>query len=115
MEYDVVSNIKSIRIDKGITQEVLADALGVDTAVISNLEKGKRDLKVKELEKISKCLSVDVLYLFTYPHKYVDESCIQEEKSDDKVSVTFEVDRKKRDYLLHLVMGDNSNINIKEE
>lgn len=110
MEYDVVSNIKSIRIDKGITQEVLADALGVDTAVISNLEKGKRDLKVKELDVISKCLKVDVLYLFTYPKKYVDESTVQVIEPDDKVAVTFEVDRKKRDYLLHLVMGDEQKL-----
>ena len=100
---NVAANIKSIRLEKGITQEVLADALGLDTAVISNLEKGKRDLKVKELEIIAKTLREDdILYLFTYPKRYVDSATI--ETKDDKVSVTFEVSRKKRDCLLHLVM-----------
>lgn len=102
---DVVANIKALRIEKGITQEVLADALEVDTAVISNIEKGKRDLKVKELEKIAKCLKEDVLYLFTYPKRYVDQDSIESSK-DDKVSITFEVSRSKRDYLLHLVMDE---------
>lgn len=101
---NVIENIKKIRLEKRINQETLADALGVDTAVISNIEKGKRDLKVRELEIISKTLGVDVLYLFTYPATYVDSTTIGE-AGDDKVSVTFEVSRKKRDYLLHLVMN----------
>ena len=101
---NIISNIKTLRLEKGITQEVMADALGVDTAVISNIEKGKRDLKVKELEIIANCLSVDVLYLFTYPKKYVDVETIKSDK-EDKVSVTFEVSPSKRDYLLHLVMN----------
>lgn len=104
---NVAANIRAIRIEKGITQEVLAEALHVDPAVISNLENGKRDLKVKELEIISKCLMEDdILYLFTYPRRYVDAATVG--VKDDKVSVTFEVSRKKRDYLLHLVMDDES-------
>lgn len=102
---DVVANIKALRIEKGITQEVLADALKVDTAVVSNIEKGKRDLRVKELELIASCLNVDILYLFTYPKKFIDQDSIDALK-DDKVSITFEVSRSKRDYLLHLVMDE---------
>lgn len=102
---DILANIKVLRLEKGITQEVLADALGVDTAVISNIEKGKRDLKVKELDVIANCLNVDVLFLFTYPKRYVDADTVSSKKEEDKVSITFEVSPSKRDYLLDLLMN----------
>lgn len=101
---NVAANIKALRLEKGITQEVMADELGVDTAVISNIEKGKRDLKLKDIEKIAKCLGEDEIYILTYPQRYVDAATIVCEEDNNKVSVTFEVSPKKRDYLLHLVM-----------
>lgn len=100
---NVVENIKLIRLQKSINQETLADALDVDPAVISNIEKGKRELKVSELEKIADCLSVDVLYLFTYPNIYVDATSVE---SNERISVTFEVSPDKRDYLLKMVTGE---------
>ena len=66
----IIENIKEIRINKGIPQKALADALSVDNAVISNIENGKRELKVAELENIANCLGVEVIDLFTYPEKY---------------------------------------------
>jgi len=67
---NIAKNIYDIRKEKGINQEIIADALCVDTSVISNIEKGKREIKVNELEKIANALKVDVLYLITYPHVY---------------------------------------------
>ncbi|MDR0812176.1 MAG: helix-turn-helix domain-containing protein, partial [Paludibacter sp.] len=67
----IVENIINIRKEKGISQEFISYALHVDTSVVSNIERGKRELKVSELEIIAKVLEVDVLYLLTYPHIYV--------------------------------------------
>ena len=53
---DIIKKIFAIRKEKGITQEVIADALFVYTSVISNIEKGKKELKVSELEKIANAL-----------------------------------------------------------
>lgn len=68
---NVVENIKTIRLEKGISQKILADSLGVDISSISNVENGKRELKVSELAIIANCLGVDVIDLFTYPKKYI--------------------------------------------
>lgn len=68
---EIYETIKEIRLQKSINQQVIADSLGVDVAVISNIERGKRDLKVKELEIISNTLGINVIDLFTYPDKYV--------------------------------------------
>lgn len=62
---DIAKNIREIRLKKSINQQVLADALEVDVAVISNIEKGKRELRVNELEKIANVLEVSVADLMT--------------------------------------------------
>lgn len=96
----VVENIKSIRLDKGIIQEVLADALDFDVANYSRIENGKQELRVSQLEIIAKTLRVEVIDLFTYPKIYVDKESIA---NADRISVTFEVSPDKRDILLNLV------------
>ncbi|MBW7868880.1 MAG: helix-turn-helix transcriptional regulator [Brumimicrobium sp.] len=106
---DVAKNIKQIRLAKSINQDVIADALGVDPAVISNIENGKREIKVSELEIISKCLNINVIDLITYPKVYVDKNSID---SSERISVTFEVSPDKRDYLLKMVTGDQNLQNI---
>ena len=100
---NVVQNIKEIRTAKGINQDVIAEALSVDIAVISKIENGKRELKVNELSKISNCLGVDILYLFTYPKVFVDKESLP--PNNDKISVTFEISPDKREHLLKLITG----------
>ncbi len=68
---EVHQAIKEIRKQKGISQLAIANALDLDVAVVSNIEKGKRDLRVKELEIISNTLNISVIDLFTYPEKYI--------------------------------------------
>lgn len=105
---DIVKNIKKIRLQKGINQDVIADALGVDNSVISNIENGKRELKVKELEVIAKCLEEDVIYLFTYPRRY---ACIDEannSSNDIKAIIQIELKREKKDQVMKLIFGENN-------
>jgi transcriptional regulator with XRE-family HTH domain len=103
---DIVKNILEIRKEKGVSQEVIAEALGVDTAVISNIEKRKRELKVSELETISKVLGVDVLYLMTYPHIYEKKG----EKGKDPVEAILQIKLQsdKKEQVLKLVFGENN-------
>ncbi|MDR1338577.1 MAG: helix-turn-helix domain-containing protein [Prevotellaceae bacterium] len=104
---NIVKNITDIRKEKGISQELIANALDVDTAVISNIEKGKRELKVSELEIIANVLEVDVLYLLTYPHVYV-----RKESKDSSVPVEailqIKLQADKKEQVLKLVFGENN-------
>lgn len=103
---DVVRNIIEIRKEKRINQENIADALNVDATVISKIENGTRQLKVDELAKIAEILNEDVIYLFTYPKRYVDRSTLE---TNERISVTFEISPDKRDYLLKLVTQNEKN------
>jgi len=96
----VLENIIKIRNEKRLSQEVIGDALGFSASNWSKIENGKQELKVDHLEKIAHTLGVDVIYLFTYPDKYVNSSTIE---NYERISVTFEVSPDKRDILLNLV------------
>ena len=101
---NVVDNIIKIRREKFISQEFIANALGVDTAVVSNIENGKRELKVKELEIIAKALGVDVLYLLTYPYVYVKK--VKDEQSPVETVLQLKLTGEKRDQILKMIFGD---------
>lgn len=103
---NVIENIRKIRLNKGINQQVIADALNVDVAVISNIEKGKRELKVSELEIISNALEVSVLDLFTYPKKYVEAEDSSSEPLEAILQIKLRKDKK--DQVLKLVFGENN-------
>lgn len=102
----VIENIKKIRLEKkGIPQKLLADALSVDDSVISNIEKGKRELKVSELEIIASCLGVEVIDLFTYPQKYVPDG---KEPEDIEAVLQIRLKKDRKEQVLRLVFGDNN-------
>ena len=103
---NLAKNIRLIREEKGLNQRVISDALGLDTAVASNIESGKRELKVKELEIIAKALDVDVLYLLTYPEEYVKKSEKTKEPLEAILQIRLQADKK--DQVLKLVFGENN-------
>lgn len=97
---NVVENIKTIRLEKGISQKILADSLGVDISSISNVENGKRELKVSELAIIANCLGVDVIDLFTYPKKYIPYESKNEEI---ETIIQFKLPHNQRDKIIEML------------
>ncbi|MDL2235798.1 DUF4065 domain-containing protein [Christensenellaceae bacterium OttesenSCG-928-L17] len=63
----IANNIERIRNARGITQEQVADVLGVSRATYINVESGKRDLNTSELEKLSAFLNIPISELFDQP------------------------------------------------
>ena len=57
--------IKAIREAKGITQDVMADKIGVTQSNYGRLEKNDDRLKIKHLQIISKELGVSIDFLIT--------------------------------------------------
>jgi transcriptional regulator with XRE-family HTH domain len=58
--------IKSLREQKGISIEHLANISNVDRNYISDIEKGKRNVSITIIEKLSKGLEVKIQELFNY-------------------------------------------------
>jgi putative transcriptional regulator len=64
---EVVNAVERIRSEKGLTQEQVADVLGVSRATYISVTKGKRDLTISELEKLSEHFNVPIVQLFDQP------------------------------------------------
>jgi transcriptional regulator with XRE-family HTH domain len=56
--------LAATRRDKDVSQEDLADRLGVSRDVIANIEGGRRKIEVSDLIMIARALGVDPVELF---------------------------------------------------
>lgn len=100
---EVHEAIKIIRLQKSINQQVIADALNLDVAVVSNIENGKRDLRVKELKIISNVLGISPVDLFTYQDKYVKLS--QKEEDQTEAILQIKLTKEKKDQIMRMLFG----------
>ena len=57
---DLRIKIKEVRINKGITQRELSGLTGITQANISNFEKGKYNMTLKQIEKILSALNISI-------------------------------------------------------
>ncbi|MBR4875347.1 MAG: helix-turn-helix transcriptional regulator, partial [Clostridia bacterium] len=57
---DIGKNIRDLRIQKGLTQEQLAEQLFVTRQTVSNYENGKSRPDVEMIQKIAEVLACDV-------------------------------------------------------
>jgi len=80
MEHDIGSKIKSARLEKKLTQEHVAELLGVSRQTISNWENEKSYQDIISVIKMSDCYEVSLDYLLkgeqtmkTY-YEYLEES-----------------------------------------
>jgi len=60
--------IKELRKNKGLTQEQLAEFVGLETSSLSGIESGRHFPSFSTLEKIANCLNVELRTIFNYNH-----------------------------------------------
>lgn len=56
--------VRELRLSKNISQEILADLCGLHRTYISDVELGKRNVSLENIEKIAKALGVSLTKLF---------------------------------------------------
>jgi transcriptional regulator with XRE-family HTH domain len=56
----IAKNIKTLRLDKDLSQEELADKANLHRTYISLLERKKKNVSIKILEKIANALEVEI-------------------------------------------------------
>lgn len=73
MYFDLGEKIKLLRNRRGLKQDDLSDVLNLSRGQISNLEKGRRNISLKQLEKLCEYFKVDISY-FLMPE--TTDSCL---------------------------------------
>lgn len=56
--------IRSVRGEKGLSQEALADAAGIDRSHMGKIERGERNVTVLNVKRVAGALNVTVAELF---------------------------------------------------
>lgn len=104
----IYEKIKEIRLQRAMNQQVLADWLKLDVSAVSNIEKGKRDLRFCELEKIANLFEMPVVDIVTWPKKYVEQNQPPEPPVEAILQLKLNEDKKKQ--ILQIVFGDNIEV-----
>ncbi|QBR93289.1 helix-turn-helix domain-containing protein [Nocardioides euryhalodurans] len=63
----VGANVRRIRHERGLSQEQMAEAVGVHRTYLGGLERGERNLTLKAVERIADWLELDALELLHPP------------------------------------------------
>ncbi len=63
------SNMRRIRLEKNLTQELVAEAAGLHTNYISSVERGQRNISIGNIERIACALGVGMPELLSEPEK----------------------------------------------
>ena len=63
MKQDIAKRIKDIRMEKGMTQEELAEKIGVSASFLGHIERGTRIASLETLVKLCQALDTDPNYL----------------------------------------------------
>jgi transcriptional regulator with XRE-family HTH domain len=98
-------SIKELRLLKGLTQEGLAEKMGITAATVRAYESGRRNPKPDTILRFADALGVGASYLMSGNNFYLD--------SNDRVLVTsrfdYKIDRLIRDYKNCKRVGDEES------
>ena len=97
---NILENIEAIRKEKGIKQEVIAEALGIGQSAYSNYIRRESDVPWSRLLQLSNILQIDVVNIIKYPIEYVPkieqcQSCKEKDKIIQNLNEYIEVLKKK--------------------
>ncbi|MDO6745563.1 helix-turn-helix transcriptional regulator [Tenacibaculum soleae] len=62
--------LKELRLEKGLSQESLANQSDIDRTYISDIEKGERNISLKIIERLSETLQISLSKLFKKIEEY---------------------------------------------
>lgn len=109
--YELLENIAAMRKDKGLSQDNIADSIGLKQSGYGLIESGERGLDYERLLQIAIALNVSVIDLIAYPEKLKPVGLTKSEDEGAKVILQIELKKEKKDQVMKLVFGDN-NIEI---
>jgi transcriptional regulator with XRE-family HTH domain len=70
--------LKNLRELKNLTQEYMAQQLGLTTRAYSKIESGETQLTINRLNEITKILGVDPIEALGFDHQNIFNNCTQE-------------------------------------
>jgi len=88
----LADNIKKIREEKNFLQKQVATHIGVDKSTYSKIEKGTREVAVKELQKMSELFNVSIDQIVNFEGDVPKEVTIQDKNSVEQMNLIQQLD-----------------------
>ena len=63
------SNVRKVRLQKGLSQEALAELSGLHRNYVGSVERGERNISVDNMERLALALGVEVVDLLRPPSR----------------------------------------------
>ena len=104
----ILENVRTHREKAGLSQDLVADRMNITQSKYARFERGATKTDLETLLSFCNAINKSLLEVITYPHTYIDVSDIGGYKEEDKVALTIELKRDKREQILKLVFGDNN-------
>ena len=67
LQLQVGRNLRRLRTERGLSQEAMAQALGLHRTYVSGIERGERNLTLRSVERLAALLEVETMILFESP------------------------------------------------
>lgn len=103
--HPVVDNVRKLMIDRGLTQEAMAEIIKTTASQFSKILSGKSRLSLAHMSNIATALKIRIIDIFTYPEIYEPVNTTRK-ASDVKAILQIELKKDKKDKMLKLVFGD---------
>jgi transcriptional regulator with XRE-family HTH domain len=93
----VGANLREIRKNKKLSQEDLAEKSGFHYVYIGGVERGERNINLRNLERIANALEIELSELFKLSEIQISNETIRDinalllERSDEEIQTAFQV------------------------
>jgi transcriptional regulator with XRE-family HTH domain len=99
----LADNIKKIREEKNFLQKQVATHIGVDKSTYSKIEKGSREVTVKELQKMAELFNVSIDQIVNFEGDIPKEVTIQDKTSVEQMNLIQQLDDDDKQTIFKLI------------
>ena len=102
---DIAKNIKKIRVERGLMQKEVANAVGVHPSNYSKMEKGDREFGIDVIDKLAKFFGLTIDEL-VHPHsKLPKEVKVEDKTATEKVQLISQLDEEDKNAVYRIIDG----------
>jgi transcriptional regulator with XRE-family HTH domain len=104
----ILENIRIFREKANLSQDTVADRMNITQSKYARFERGATKTDLEMVVLFCKVINKPLLEVITYPDTYINVSDISQFKAEDRVALTIELNKDKREQVLKLVFGENN-------
>ena len=108
MKSKILENVKTFREKANFSQDEISVKMNITQSKYARFERGATKTDLDILLSFCKATNRSLIELITHPDTYINVSDITALKEEERVSLTIELKKDKKEQVLKLIFGDNN-------